>query len=152
MSSWREPETDIRRERNNKKNTRVLEPVLKNLMLCKKVYTDHRGRNTYAGEFRTINVNDLPAVCSGISIVTKWGDGQGDRFRQEIRIINPDNSLEIFNSTELEEQFVLDNIYHEHVVSGGISGLFLPQAGRYRVEVYLEGELKGKTYFNVICG
>ena len=150
MSAWGEPETDIERQQQNRKETRVLEPSLKGVMLCKKVYTDHMGRNTYAGEFRTIHVGDVPAVCSGISIVTKWGDGQGRCFKQEVRIVDPENSLEIFNSSELETQFSLDNIYHEHVVAGRISGLFLPKAGRYRIEVYQDGEMKGKTYFNVI--
>lgn len=150
MSLWRERETDVEQESVRQRNQKVMEPALKGILLCKKFRTDEQGRHTYEGEFKTIPVGDLPAVCSELYVITKWGDGQGGRFRQEVRIVDPENSLEIFNSTELESDFELDNIYHEHVVVGRISGLFLPRAGRYRVEIFLGDEMKGKTYFNVV--
>ena len=150
MSVWRQKETDIEQEDSRHESRQVKDPMLKSVMICKRVYADEKGRNTYEGEFKSIRVGDLPAVCSSMAVVTKWGDGQGGGFRQEVRIIDPDNSLEIFNSDELESRFELDNIYHEHIVVGQISGLFLPRAGRYRVEVYLGEELKGLTHFNVV--
>ena len=129
----------------------VIVPRLKNIMICDRVYTDEVGRNYYEAEFRTIYVEALPDVKHRFCLVTKWGDGQGKRFSQEVKIVDPANSLEIFNSVGLESEFQLENIYHEHVIVGQIYDLFLPIEGRYRIEIYMDGEQQGKTYFNVIC-
>ncbi|MDD5634966.1 MAG: hypothetical protein PHW46_06795 [Candidatus Omnitrophica bacterium] len=128
----------------------VIEPVLKNVLLCGNVHTDSVGRNTYQDEFKTIYVSNIPDVKSEFFLVTKWGDGQGKKFKQEVKIVDPVNSLEIFNSVGLESEFKLVNVYHEHIIVGQIFDLFLPMVGRYCIEIYLNGRLKGKTYFNVI--
>jgi hypothetical protein len=149
VSIYFNAKADIKNESESSIATGELEPSLKNIMLCKKVYADHHGHNTYIGEFKTIRVNSVPAVRKELFIVTKWGDGRGLDFRQEIKIIYPQNSLVIFSSDHLEKEFDLGNIYHEHVIAGRISNLLLPGVGRYRIEVHLDGELKGRTYLNV---
>lgn len=149
ISIYFNTETSTEKKDDTSKVVGEIEPSLKNIMLCRKVYADRHGQNTYVGEFKTICVKSIPAVKKEIFIVTKWGDGWGLDFRQEIRIVDPEGSLEIFNSEDLEKEFDLGSIYHEHVIAGRIFNLLLPCAGRYRIEVYLDGELKGKTYLNV---
>jgi hypothetical protein len=118
-------------------------------MLCRKAFVDRHGCNAYVGEFKTIFVDSIPSVKKELFIVTKWGDGQGLDFKQEIRMVDPDGSLVIFSSEDLEKEFDLRSVYHEHVIVGRISNLLLPGTGRYRIEIYLDGELRGKTYLNV---
>jgi hypothetical protein len=139
-------------EKTIPKSVIEVNPSLKGMLICRNSYTDHYGQNVYAGEFKTIFVNSVPAVKKELFIVTKWGDGKGSNLRQEIKIIDPENSLAIFNSQHLEEDFDLKNIYHEHVIVGQVTNLLLPRTGRYLVEVYLAGEIKGKTYINVTLG
>jgi hypothetical protein len=138
------------RKRYLAKSLRNEEPSLKNILLCKKAYIDDAGHNIYESEFKTILATKTPAVEPEVFIVTRWGDGAGRDFQQEIRIFAPAGSLQVFNSGEFEKKFDLGNLYHEHMVFGRVSGLLLPREGRYRIEVYLNGELKGKTYFNVV--
>ncbi len=126
------------------------EPTLKNILLCKKAYLDDSGHNVYEGEFRTLGTAKVPAVAEEVFVVTKWGDGAGRGFKQEIKIFEPDGSLEVFASGDLEKEFRLGNIYHEHLIVGRVAGLLLPEEGRYRIEVHLNGALKGKAYFNVV--
>lgn len=126
------------------------EPTLKNILLCKKAYLDDNRHNVYEGEFRTLGTPKIPAVAEEIFVVTKWGDGAGRGFKQEIKIFEPEGSLEVFTSGDLEKEFKLSNIYHEHLITGRVTGLLLPEEGRYRIEVYLNGRLKGKAYFNVV--
>ena len=129
--------------------TGELSPILKNIMLCRKAYADRHGHNTYVGEFKTVYAKSTPSVKKELFIVTKWGDGQGLDFKQEIRMIDPDGSLVIFSSEDLEKEFDLGSTYHEHVIVGHVSNLLLPSTGRYRIEIYLDGELRGKTFLNV---
>ncbi|MFQ5952602.1 MAG: hypothetical protein ACE5JK_04255 [Candidatus Omnitrophota bacterium] len=150
MSVYCETITNTESRESASKRLVVLEPTLKSLLLCNNVYVDDYGLNTYEGEFKTIHVSSIPAVKKELYVVTKWGDGQGPGLKQEIKIICPENSLEIFSSLELENEFELKNIYHEHVVTGRISDLLLPRAGRYRVEIYLSGQMKAKTHLNVV--
>ena len=126
------------------------EPTLKNILLCKKAYLDDNGHNGYEGEFRTLGTPKVPAVAEEIFVVTKWGDGAGRGFKQEIKIFEPEGSLEVFTSGDLEKEFRLSNVYHEHLIIGRVAGLLLPQEGRYRIEVCLNGRPKGKAYFNVV--
>lgn len=142
--------TEVTGEIRYQKSRRTVEPSLKNILLCKKAYADESGHNVYEGEFKTLPVKSTPAVEDEIFVVTRWGDGAGYAFRQEIRIFEPAGNLQIFNSHELEKEFQLGNIYHEHMIFGRVSGLLLPREGRYRIEVYLNGEPKGKAYFNVV--
>lgn len=125
-------------------------PALKNVLLCRKAYVDESGHNFYEGEFRTILVKNIPDVAEELFVITKWGEGAGAGFRQEIRIFEPSGTLELFSSADLEENFVLRNIYHEHLIIGRVSGLLLPREGRYRMEISLNGEPMGKAYFNVV--
>ena len=147
-----ETEKNYKEEKSIPKNVTEVDPALKGILICRKAYADHYGDNIYAGEFKTIFVNSVPAVKRELFIVTKWGDGEGTNLRQEIKIIDPENSLAIFNSQHLEEDFDLNNIYHEHVIVGQVTNLLLPRTGRYKVEISLAGELKGKTYINVTLG
>lgn len=142
--------TQVVEDLSSLKSRRTVEPALKSILLCKKAYTDGAGHNVYEGEFKTISVSGTPAVEREIFVVTKWGDGAGLDFRQEIRIFDPAGNLQVFNSREFEKEFHLGSIYHEHMVFGCVSGLLLPREGRYRIEIYLNGEPKGKTYFNVV--
>lgn len=142
--------TQFTREPASLKSRRTVEPALKSILLCKKAYADESGHNVYEGEFKTISVARTPAVERELFVVTKWGDGSGTDFRQEIRIFDPAGNLQVFNSREFEKEFQLGSIYHEHMIFGCVSGLLLPREGRYRIEIYLNEEPKGKTYFNVV--
>jgi hypothetical protein len=124
-------------------------PALKNVLLCKKTYVDTHNNTVYEGEFKTLVVEALPSVVEELFVVTKWGEGQGNAFRQEIKIFDPAGSLEIFSSRYLEQNFSLQSFYHEHMIIGRASGILLPGEGRYRMEIYLDGRIKSKTYFNV---
>lgn len=127
----------------------MIAPTLKGILLCDKVYFEG-GKNTYQGEFKYILAPKYPATHQSLFIATKWGDGEGTEFKQEIKIIFEKQNLEIFNSKDFESEFRLTDVYQEHSVIGQISGLPLPDVGRYRIEVYLASELKGKMYFNAV--
>lgn len=137
------------REQASQASPVTAEPALKNVLLCKKTYVDGHNHTVYEGEFKTLVVEDLPNVVDEFFVVTKWGDGSGAAFRQEIKIFDPTGALEIFSSRYLEQNFSLRSHYHEHMIIGRASGMLLPAEGRYRMEIYLDGRLKSKTYFNV---
>lgn len=137
------------REQTSHEDSIDSHPSLKNVLLCKKTYVDAHNNTVYEGEFKTLVVKTLPSVVEELFVVTKWGDGQGKAFRQEIKIFDPEGCLEIFSSRYLEQNFSLQSLYHEHMIIGRASGLLLPRGGRYRMEIYLDGRIKSTTYFNV---
>jgi hypothetical protein len=90
------------------------------------------------GLFEAINAKQFPATHASLFVVNRWCKGEGS-FRQNIRIANSKDASPVF--TTGDQPFDLESIDAHHTLVSKINNLIFPAAGKYWVEVLLDGEL-----------
>jgi len=115
-----------------------IKPNLQFSVLCDDVRREDNGKFMLIGLFEAISAKKFPATHPTLFIATRWCKGSGS-FVQKIRIVNPvDNSL-IFQTDE--QVFELGDIDRHHTLISRFNNLIFPNAGKYWLEVLLDGEL-----------
>lgn len=115
-----------------------IKPNLQFSVLCDDVRREDNGKFILIGLFEAINSNKFPATHATLFVANRWCKGEGT-FTQKIRIVNPkDNSL-IFQTDE--QAFELADIDRHHTLISRFNNLVFPNAGKYWVEVLLDGGL-----------
>jgi hypothetical protein len=117
--------------------TRIL-PTLLFSVLCDDVRREDNGKFILIGLFETIGASSFPVRHPALYVVNCWSSGVG-LFRQNTRIVSPDNSKLIEDE---ETQFTLANLKAKHRIIARFNNIHFQVPGEYAVEVLLDGELK----------
>lgn len=115
-----------------------IRPNLQFSVLCDDVRREDNGKLMLLGLFETINAKKFPATHRTLFVVNRWCKGEG-AFTQKIRIMDPQDKSLIFQTDE--QPFELPNIDSHHTLISRFESLVFKHAGKYWVEVLLDGEL-----------
>ena len=92
----------------------------------------------FLGLFETIGGFKFPLKHPTLYVANRWCKGVGG-FRETIRIIQEESGKTIIQSKE--SPFELSGIDHHHTTINRFDGVFFPEAGKYFVEILLDGDL-----------
>jgi hypothetical protein len=123
----------------------MIEPDLIFSVLCDDVRREDNGKLILVGLFAEMSVSQFPYRCPLLCVANKWGKGQGE-FHQRTRLITPDEDVLI---EDRAQEFELKDMDASHVVVTFFRNVRFSQAGRYSVEVLLNGELRQRYPIHV---
>lgn len=115
-----------------------IRPNLQFSVLCDDVRREDNGKFMLIGLFEAITAKVFPATHPTLFVVNRWCKGQGS-FLQKIRIVNSKDKSIVFQTNE--QAFELKDIDGHHTLISRINNLVFTGAGKYWVEVLLDGEL-----------
>ena len=115
-----------------------IKPNLQFSVLCDDVRREDNGKFILLGLFEAINAKEFPATHQTLFVANRWCKGEGG-FVQKIRIINTKDKAAVFQTDE--QPFELEDIDSHHTLISRFNKLVFPNAGKYWVEVLLDGEL-----------
>jgi hypothetical protein len=115
-----------------------IKPNLQFSVLCDDVRREENGKFMLIGLFEAINAKKFPATHPSMFVVNRWCKGEG-YFKQKIRILNSQDKGLVFQTDE--QVFELTDIDKHHTLVSRFNNLVFPTAGKYWVEVLLDGEL-----------
>ncbi|MFA5142764.1 MAG: hypothetical protein WC522_01175 [Candidatus Omnitrophota bacterium] len=115
-----------------------IKPNLQFSVLCDDVRREDNGKFILIGLFEAISAKKFPATHPVVFVANRWCKGSGE-FTQRIRIVSSrDNSI-VFQTDE--QDFELADIDRHHTLISRFNNIAFPNAGKYWVEVLLDGEL-----------
>ena len=115
-----------------------IKPNLQFSVLCDDVRREDNGKFMLLGLFEAINAKSFPATHQMLFVVNRWCKGEG-RFTQKIRIVNTKDKKMVFQTDD--QPFELEDIDRHHTLVSRFNNLVFPNAGKYWVEILLDGEL-----------
>ena len=115
-----------------------IKPNLQFSVLCDDVRREDNGKFILLGLFEAINAKEFPATHQMLFVANRWCKGEG-RFTQKIRIVNTKDKSNVFQTEE--QPFEIADIDSHHTLISRFNKLVFPNAGKYWVEVLLDGEL-----------
>lgn len=115
-----------------------IKPNLQFSVLCDDVRREENGKFMLIGLFEAINAKHFPATHPSLFVANRWCKGEGS-FKQNIRIVNSKDGALIF--TTGDQPFELKSIDAHHTLVSKINNLAFPSAGKYWVEILLDGDL-----------
>lgn len=115
-----------------------IEPNLQFSVLCDDVRREDNGKFMLIGLFESIGAKKFPAAHPVMNVVNRWCKGEG-AFRQKIRILDAMDGQVVFQTDD--QAFELRDIDSHHTVISRFNNLVFKKAGKYWVEVMLDGEL-----------
>lgn len=124
-----------------------MKPELQYSILCDDVRQEGNGKFIFIGAFNTIASPKFPVTHVVLHIANQWCVGEGE-FRQQSRIVDPDNRQIV---TSPEVKFTLKDYDASHIVISRFHNVQFSIAGKYSVEVLLNGELFRRFPFHVIA-
>jgi hypothetical protein len=115
-----------------------IKPNLQFSVLCDDVRREDNGKFMLIGIFEAINALKFPATHPFLFVANRWCKGEG-KYSQKIRIVNSKDKSIVFQTDE--QPFELKDIDHHHTLISRVHNLKFPTAGKYWVEVLLNGDL-----------
>jgi hypothetical protein len=115
-----------------------IKPNLQFSVLCDDVRREENGKFMLIGLFEAISAKNFPASHPSLFVVNRWCKGEG-AFMQDIRIVNSKDAAPVFRSGE--QPFELAGIDAHHTLVTKVNNIEFPSAGKYWVEVRLNGDL-----------
>ncbi|MFA5146387.1 MAG: hypothetical protein WC515_03285 [Candidatus Omnitrophota bacterium] len=115
-----------------------IRPNLQFSVLCDDVRREDNGKFMLLGLFEAINAKTFPATHHTLFVVNRWCKGEGS-FVQRIRIVNTKDKSLIFQTDD--QPFELADIDAHHTLISKFNNLVFPNAGKYWVEVMIDGDL-----------
>ncbi len=114
-----------------------MRPDLQFSVLCDDVRREDNGKLMLIGLFEVLGGPQFPLTYPGMHVVNRWGNGQGE-WKQKVRLVSASNETLV----ETQESPVLLPEAHANVTAVSFfRNIIFPQAGRYWVEVLLNGDL-----------
>ncbi len=115
-----------------------IKPNLQFSVLCDDVRREDNGKLMLLGLFEVIGARKFPAIHPRLFVANRWCKGEGE-FLQKVKIINSQDNEVIVETAE--QKFTLRNMDSNHTVISRFNNIGFPAAGKYWIEVYLNGDL-----------
>jgi hypothetical protein len=115
-----------------------MKPDLQFSIVCDSIRREDNGKMMFIGIFEVIGARTFPVKHHELFIANRWIKGSG-RFKEKTRIINIRDSKVVVETKEID--FELKDLGHAHTVISKFVNIVFPEAGRYQVEVLLNGEI-----------
>ncbi|MBI4549847.1 MAG: hypothetical protein HY714_02860 [Candidatus Omnitrophica bacterium] len=115
-----------------------IKPTLQFSILCDDIRREDNGKFMFLGLFETIGGLRFPLKHPKLYIADRWCKGVGD-FTEKIRVIQEETGATLIQSKE--NSFELKSIDHYHTSINRFDGIVFPDAGKYFVEILLNGDL-----------
>lgn len=115
-----------------------IKPNLQFSVLCDDVRREDNGKFILIGLFEAITAKAFPATHPALFVVNRWCKGQGS-FLQKIKIVNSNDKSIVFQTNE--QAFDLADIDAHHTLISKVNNLVFTGAGKYWIEIMLDGEL-----------
>jgi hypothetical protein len=115
-----------------------IRPNLQFSVLCDDVRREDNGKLILLGLFEVIGAAAYPAVHSKLFVVNRWCKGAGE-FSQKIRLTHSKDNVMLLETKP--QDFTLEDIESSHTLISEFDNVKFPAAGKYWVEVFLDGEL-----------
>jgi hypothetical protein len=115
-----------------------IKPDLQFSIVCDSIRREDNGKMMFIGIFEVIGAKAFPAKHHELFIANRWIKGMGS-FKERTRIINLKDNKIIFETNEVN--FELKNIESVHTVISKFVNIVFPEAGKYQVEILLDGEI-----------
>lgn len=124
----------------------MIRPDLQFTLLCDDLRVENNGKFILIGLFDNIGAAETPVIHKKFVVVNRWGKGQGE-FREQTRILCAETGELVVQSNMVP--FQLESLDHLHNVISQFRNVKFPRAGKYWVEVLLDGELARSFNFYV---
>ena len=115
-----------------------IKPNLQFSILCDDVRREDNGKLILLGLFEVIGSEKYPAVHPKLFVVNRWCKGEGS-FSQKVRVVNSSDNRAVLETED--QRFSLKGIDSNHTAISEFNNIKFPAAGKYWVEVLLNGEL-----------
>jgi len=115
-----------------------IKPNLQFSVVCDDVRREDNGKFMLLGLFEAISASKFPATHPALFVANRWCKGEGP-FTQKIRIVNSKDQKVVFQTDD--QPFELKDINAHHTMISKFNNLVFPEAGKYWVEILLNGEL-----------
>ncbi|PIQ87325.1 MAG: hypothetical protein COV74_01145 [Candidatus Omnitrophica bacterium CG11_big_fil_rev_8_21_14_0_20_45_26] len=123
-----------------------MRPELRCCILCDDVRQEKNGKFIFVGVFNVIGAAKFPMLYPVFHIINQWSAGEG-KFREQSRIVNEDNH-QVVSSPIIT--FTLKDFNASHFVISRCQNVKFEAAGKYAIEVLLDGELFRRFPFRVV--
>lgn len=110
------------------------------VIICDNAYMDKNQRLNIEGVFDSIFAKDFPAVHKTLFIVSNF-DIVPDKYTEHFVITGPDRSKFV------SEEYSVDVKKEKHQFVQRLNNLELKAAGKYTVEIFINGDCVGSNYF-----
>ena len=115
-----------------------MKPDLQFSVLCDEVRREDNGKLMLIGLFEMIGSQAYPMTYPGMAIINRWNNGLGEHT-QRIRIVDADNNALVETA---DSPVQLPEMAASVTAESLLRNIPVPRAGRYWVEVLLDGDLK----------
>ncbi len=115
-----------------------IKPNLQFSVVCDDIRREDNGKLMLLGLFEAINAKTFPATHHSLYVINRWCKGEG-KFKQKIRVVNSKDDAIIFHTDD--QTFELTDIDRHHTLISRFNNLVFPVAGKYWIEILLDGEL-----------
>jgi len=115
-----------------------MKPDLQFSVLCDDVRREDNGKLILIGLFEMVGGPAYPMTYPSLHVVNRWCNGEGD-YSQRVRLVSGDNTVIVeTQETPVQLREIMANITAVSI----FRNIVLPKAGKYWVEVLLDGDLK----------
>lgn len=115
-----------------------IKPTMQFSILCDDVRREDNGKFMFLGLFETIGGPRFPLKHPRLFVANRWCKGFGT-FTERIRLLREETGDLLIQSKETS--FELKGMEHYHTTINRFDGIVFPTAGKYFVEILLDGEL-----------
>jgi len=115
----------------------LIKPDLQFSILCDSIRREDNGKMMFIGIFEVIGARTFPATHHELFIANRWIKGMGS-FTERTRIINSNDNKIVVETKDVD--FELKGIDSSHTVISKFVNIVFHKAGKYQVEVILDGE------------
>ncbi len=124
-------------------------PDLQFSVLCDEVRQEINGNFQFLGVFADgIRVKQLPVRGVRLFVVNRWANGLGS-FKQHTTIYMPDEKTPLVKGRDVDVK--LESTGSVHTCIEAFVNLEIREAGKYWVEIEMDGHLRSRYAFNVAC-
>ncbi len=115
----------------------LIKPDLQSSIICDSIRREDNGKMMFIGIFEVIGAKTFPATHHELFIANKWIKGMGG-FTEKTKIVNSKNNKIVAETRDVD--FELKGIEMSHTVISKFVNIVFHEAGKYQVEVMLNGE------------
>jgi hypothetical protein len=116
----------------------LIRPDLQFSIVCDSIRREDNGKMMFIGIFEVIGARTFPATHHELFIANRWIKGMGG-FTEKTRIVNSKDNKIVAETRDVD--FELKGIEMSHTVISKFVNIVFYEAGKYQVEVILNGEI-----------
>jgi len=125
------------KQEKNMNEASLIKPDLQFSIVCDSIRREDNGKMMFIGIFEVINAKSFPVTHNELFIANRWIKGMGS-FTEKTKIVNSKDNKIVVETRDVD--FELKGIDASHTVISKFMNIVFHEAGKYQVEIILNGE------------